>query len=243
MYHGLFERIRLKVFPPRASKLSYSQSGEDLILETVFSILQKPIRQVRYLDVGANDPVALSNTYRLYLLGAQGVCVEPNPELADRIRKKRPRDVCLNVGVGLGTAADAEFFLMHPHTLSTFVAADAERLSRSPNHQLHRVVKIPLQPIQAIFEQHFSPAPDLVSLDSEGLDFDILQSIDFDRYRPSVFCVETLTYSPEGDGQRMQSILDFLHERDYFTVADTYINSIFVDREVWNSRGENRRAA
>ena len=34
----------------------------------------------------------------MYQRGARGILVEPDPQLADLLRKDRPRDVVLNVG-------------------------------------------------------------------------------------------------------------------------------------------------
>jgi hypothetical protein len=43
-----------------------------------------------FLEIGANDPVLLSQTRHLAQLGWTGVLVEPIPELADRLRLERP---------------------------------------------------------------------------------------------------------------------------------------------------------
>ena len=78
--------------------------------------------------------------------------------------------------------------------------------------------------------------PDLVSLDVEGWDLDILRSIDFARYRPYVFCVETISYA-EGDGSGVKSteIHALMLENGYRLYADTYINSIFVAESSWRT--------
>jgi hypothetical protein len=60
-------------------KVSYSQSGEDVIVDFIFQILK--IQKPSYLDVGAHHPSYLSNTYLFYQKGCQGVCIEPDPVL------------------------------------------------------------------------------------------------------------------------------------------------------------------
>src|SRR5687767_14108710 len=93
----LIDRLANRVFR-RTGKVSYAQCGEDLIVDYVFTALG--VQGPTYLDIGANDPVSLSNTYLFYRRRCAGVCVEPNPPLCEAFRRKRPRDHCLNVGVG-----------------------------------------------------------------------------------------------------------------------------------------------
>jgi hypothetical protein len=79
------------------SKISYSQNGEDLIIKDLFA--RTGINKPTYLDVGANDPFYISNTYLLYTKGSKGVCVEPNPKLFKKLKRKRPRDICIQSGI------------------------------------------------------------------------------------------------------------------------------------------------
>jgi hypothetical protein len=80
--------------------------------------------------------------------------------------------------------------------------------------------------------------PDLVSLDVEGLDLDILRSIDFSRYRPHVFCVETVSYAErDGSGVKNAPIHELMLQSGYKLYADTYINSIYVAESSWRTIG------
>jgi glycosyltransferase involved in cell wall biosynthesis len=57
-------------------KISYSQCGEDIIIDFLLTWLK--IKNPTYLDIGANDPVKLSNTYYFYKKGSRGVLIEPD---------------------------------------------------------------------------------------------------------------------------------------------------------------------
>lgn len=105
-------------------KISYSQCGEDLIIEQLFSVLGR--QKVSYLDVGAHHPTYLSNTYLFYKNGGHGVCVEPDPSLFVQFKKMRPKDINLNCGVGASNGV-ADFFIMSTSTLNTFSRLEAER--------------------------------------------------------------------------------------------------------------------
>ena len=78
--------------------------------------------------------------------------------------------------------------------------------------------------------------PDFVSLDVEGLDTEILKSLDFSRFRPEVFCVETLDYSEDKTARKNQDIFRIMENNGYVVYADTNLNTIFVEKEVWSKR-------
>lgn len=211
------------------SKITFSQTGEDVILDHLF--YNKGITQISYLDIGTNHPVYSSNTYLFYRKGNHGVCVEPNPSLCELIRSKRPKDLCLNIGVSAQAESSLDFYIMHPHTLSTFSRADAEALTKNPAYKIEAVKKIPLQSYNRILQNHFTAVPNLVSIDVEGLNEEIVESIDFTAGRPEVFCVETTEYTENASSKKNQNIIQKFTDNGYSVHADTYLNTIFVDAE------------
>lgn len=189
-----------------------------------------------YIDIGAHHPTYLSNTYLFYENGSTGVCVEPDPFLFEAIRKARKRDICLNVGVGGGDTDKADFYILSSRTLNTFSREEALRYASYEGKTIEKVVEIPLISVNEIIEKHCTQVPNLVSLDVEGMDLQILQSFDFNKFCPEVFCVETLTYTEDSSEHKLTEIIDFLTTKNYFVYADTYLNSIFVSRDAWNKR-------
>ncbi len=121
---NFLERAVRRVFLPSA-QVSYSQFGEDLIVRYLFDMLGT--KQPTYLDIGANHPRFISNTYYFYKRGARGVLVEPNPRLCKVLRSVRPRDVVLEVGIGLTAETQADFFVFGGFAdgLSTFSRSEA----------------------------------------------------------------------------------------------------------------------
>jgi FkbM family methyltransferase len=191
--------------------------------------------KVSYLDIGAHHPTYLSNTYLFYLTGGRGVCVEPDPSLFEEFTRKRPKDVNLNCGVG-AFPGEAEFFVMSSSTLNTFSRVEAERYQSYGKQRIEKTIRVALEPVNAILEKHFDTCPNLVSLDVEGMDYLILQNFNFEKFRPEVFCLETLSYTEDKSERKLTEIINLMHERGYLTYADTYINTIFVDNAAWNSR-------
>ena len=215
-------------------KQSFSQSGEDIIVKFIFYVLG--IKTPAYLDIGAYHPRHFSNTFLFYKEGASGICIEPDPELCQYFQKKRPRDKCINVGVGIDNQVEANFYLMTPRTLNTFSQEEAEKAT-AMGRSISKVVKVPLKGINELIAENFSGrCPNFISLDIEGLDFEVLKTFDFAKHRPQVFCIETLTYSETRTGKKLTNIIEYMKHKNYFVYADTYINTIFVDVEAWKFR-------
>lgn len=83
-------------------KISFSQCGEDLIVSYILKNVMDADR-IAYIDIGCNHPywlnnmVILRNTFEV----RKGVLIEPNPDVVKIIRRKRKKDICLNIGIGV----------------------------------------------------------------------------------------------------------------------------------------------
>ena len=203
----MLERVVRRFF--RNTKISYAQCGEDIIVDFVLG--QLGVERPTYLDLGAHHPSYLSNTKLFYDRGSAGVCVEADPFLCEGIRKARPRDTCLNIGVGMADAAAADFYVMTTRTLNTFSRSEAERYQSYGNQKIEEVLSLPIVGVNRIVEESFGGrAPDFVSLDIEGLDLAIIKAFDFSRFRPRVFCIETLTYTENASEQKITELSEYM---------------------------------
>ncbi len=219
-------------FRDKYAEESFAQSGEDLIIARIFGRLG--ILSPSYFDIGTNDPIKSNNTYYFYKNGSRGLCIEADPEIFATIKNIRHKDICLNVGVGTGSETQADFYIMSASVLNTFCKETALRYSSYASHKIKKIISIPLLSINRVAGDYF--VPDLISLDVEGLDFKILTSINFDMLRPKVFCIETLSYTEDKSEKKMTSIIGFMLNQGYFIYADTYINTIFVEKNLWRNR-------
>ena len=210
---------------------SYAQTGEDIIVHRVLTAMK--IQQPTYLDIGAFHPIKFSNTMFFYERGSKGVCVEPDPQLCESFNIRRPRDICLNVGVGIKSESDVPFFLMSPASLSTFSESEARRIAAYEGYEIDRIISVPILGISTILEDFFDTPPDFVSLDIEGNELEVLQGIDFAKCRPAVFCIETITFTPDYTGHKNEDISALLSDGGYLAIADTYVNTIYVNAEQW----------
>jgi FkbM family methyltransferase len=166
-----------------------------------------------------------------YRLGLRGICIEPDPLLHAEIMKARRGDVCLNIGIGFNEddqkRESLEFYIMSARTLNTFSREEAERLDKEGTFKIVNKQEIEALHLHKLFRDYF--VPDFLSIDVEGIDFEILNSIDFDLYRPKVICIETAEFSPIPPGKKEEESILYLEEKDYIVYADTFNNTIFID--------------
>ncbi|MEI6056746.1 MAG: FkbM family methyltransferase [Lentisphaerota bacterium] len=214
--------------PSRSGMISYSQAGEDLIMNFLF--MDKNIDRIEYLDIGTNLPDICNNTFMFYVKGNHGVCVEANPELIEDIKSKRVRDKVINAGVSVKSDYVGELYIFDSNQISTFNKNEADKRINSGKYKIIDTVKVPMVSINRLIKENFKPFPHLLSLDIEGLDFEVIKTLDFDLYPIPVICMETCAYSENHIRTKDNSILDFMESKDYEVYADTYINTIFVNR-------------
>ncbi len=198
---------------------SYSQYGEDLLIDGLINCKRKGV----YLDIGANDPFVLSNTLRFYERGWSGVNIEPNTEIFEKLRKFRPRDINLNIGVGL-QRGQRMFYIMSSNTLSTFKKRAALINAEVHNERVISTKKVQVCALRDIFETYIGDKRvDFMSLDVEGSELEILMCNNWLKYRPYLLIIETNFNGTE--------ILNFLKKVDYEMVYTNATNSIFVDKK------------
>ena len=202
------------------AQVTYAQEGEDIILQRC--LVDSPKSQGVYVDIGAHHPKRFSNTYKLYLEGWSGLCVDPTKKAESLFKKYRPRDKFVNVGVGLENK-ELDYFVFDEPALNTFdqkLAADRERNTR---YKIIEKEKVQMSPLSSILSQYCSNVDiDVMSVDTEGFDLQVLQSNDWGKYRPNYILIEELDGT---DG----TIKKLLESRRYKIIAKTY-NTLFFKR-------------
>ena len=206
---------------------SFAQSGEDTIIHFLLNSMK--VKKPFYIDVGAYHPTKMSNTYSFYLMGGEGVCIDANPLSCEKIRRKRPRDKVITCAVTPATTDEMDFYLINAATLSTLDRSQMERVTLDPKYHVSEIIRVPARPMADLLAEYADRHVDLFSLDIEADMVEILSSINFASFRPSVMCIETLAFDPGGRGLRDRALIAHVVEQGYVIYADTYINTIFVD--------------
>lgn len=215
--------------PLPSSRLSYSQLGEDLVIDFIFE--QHQIHQPFYIDIGSNDPVRYSNSYYFYRKGGKGICVEPNPDLVAKHKRVRPEDTIVQAGISTTVSGKADYYVMDWHEFNTFDKEQAFQVEKNyqGRNNVKQVLQMPLiTPEELILNYVGQQKIDMLSLDVEGYDLGILKSWDFKKHRPFLICVEV--FDPRIK-QENTEINKLLISHNYSRIAHNPINGIFVSNE------------
>lgn len=207
---------------------SYAQKGEDLLIDRFFHFKKDGF----YVDIGASHPQDASNTKIFYDKGWRGINVEPNPGRIALFARERPRDINLNIGVG-STAQRAAFYQFEPATFSTFSRAEATMLEETGFH-LKRTVEVPVKRLEDILDAYSVSTIDFMSVDTEGLEMEVLDSNNWRKYRPTLLCIETIDFMKllrhgTGESHRKTDIDAYLLSRGYEEYFSNGLNTIYRD--------------
>lgn len=186
----VFEKLK-RLLPSHYKYLnsSYSQEGEDILLQRLFS----DQRYGFYVDVGAHHPVRFSNTFALYKKGWTGINIEPNPEMHSLFKKKRPRDINVNCGVD-AINGTLEYYMFNEPALNTFDPDLVKSRLSNTTYFVNKTIQIEVYPLSELLEQ-FAPKNrniDFLSVDVEGLDLNVLMSNNWAKFRPKYLLAEQL---------------------------------------------------
>ncbi len=166
----------------RGAKMSYSQYGEDVIVQ--FALNNMGIQRPRYIDIGANKPYTGSNTALFYESGSSGINIEPDPFLFEAFLRFRKRDINLNLGV-LDQSDERDFYVMSYRDMSTFLKHEAEDRIRKFGAEILHVIKVKVSSLNEIFGEYAGQnPPQFMSIDAEGADEMILRAFDFGSWSP-----------------------------------------------------------
>ena len=219
-------------------KKTYSQSGEDSILAYICFVLGFPFEAVTYIDLGANHAKEMSNTYFFYAKGARGVLVEANPDLIPELKFFRNRDIILNNVIDTVSGKEVDFYILNGDGLSTPSYESALNFCDiNENLRITSQHKVKTIDYKTIAENYLGTPPTILSIDIEGMDLDILNSIDYEKYRPAIIVVEMISYNKFLNYKsKNKAISEYLDDKGYDEYAFTGINSIFVCRKFLEER-------
>ncbi|MGN6461393.1 MAG: FkbM family methyltransferase [Pseudolabrys sp.] len=138
-----------------------------------------------FVEVGANDPHARSQTYHLEQKGWTGLLIEPQPDLADALRANRRAKV---FAVACSDPAhDGD-------TLTLHVAGPLSSLNRermAPGTVPDGTIAVPVRTLDRVLaEGGAQPGFDFLSIDVEGHELEVLSGFDVRRWRPRLILLE-----------------------------------------------------
>jgi FkbM family methyltransferase len=189
----------------------FGEDAEDKLKDDFFA----GTRNGFFVDVGANDPKDISQSWLLEQMGWRGVLVEPQPWLAQQLREQRRAAVfaCAcsspqNAGKMLPFQVSGNHSSLN---LNFFV----------PGMRKEGIIEVPTRTLDDILTEANAPAPiDLLAIDVESHEIDVLKGVNLSRWQPRLIVIEDLAFST-----RLHRLL---RSRGYKWVRRTGLNGWYV---------------
>jgi len=205
---------------------SYSQYGEDLILKGLMERDQIDLsKKGFYLDVGAHHPTRFSNTKLFYDLGWGGINIEPNEGIKNLFDKTRPRDKTLEIGLGKRCGYQ-KFFLYNESALNSLNNRNSE-LSDTPYSSTgsKEIETSRMEVILNDFHGESLPEPNFLDIDVEGLEMEVLEGNNWDKFKFNYILIEQKIKSLEL--VKNSAVFMFLKKLGYKAIANNGITTIY----------------
>lgn len=197
------------------------ENCEDAVLANLVGKMQIDVSKMHYLEIGTNDPIFGNNSFFFYQKGARGILVDPVASVGLMAQIARPEDKFIRAAVtGIAKQKTTRFFVNEEiPAVSSLSRTWLEAADQS--HRTVTEIEVDLFGINDLLRQADLKF-DLLLVDAEGEDLNILHSIDYNAFSPTIIIVEAF-------GMGLVSFMKSKGYTWYATVKGT--NSIFVRNE------------
>ncbi len=205
---------------------SYSQEGEDMILRRIFERKRRGF----YVDIGAHHPKRFSNTYYFYRKGWRGINIDATPGSMSKFRKMRSRDINLEVAIS-DKKQQLLFYIFNDPALNTFDEKLAKLRDGKNGYKIINKIYLQTYTLEEVLDKYLPPGTeiDFLSIDVEGLDFQVLKSNNWSKYRPRVVLVEILKSSLSD--LLNSDVVNYMKKIEYEIFAKTFNTVFFIEKK------------
>lgn len=203
--------------------LSFSQEGEDMILRRLFENRERGF----YVDVGAHHPQRFSNTYFFYLRGWRGINIDAMPGSMVPFEKLRPEDTNIEAAIS-DFSEELTYYSFNEPALNSFSEPLSKNRDGVNNYEIVDKRLIKTKRLSEIFDEYLPLGQEItfLSVDVEGLDYQVLLSNDWSKYKPEIVLVEELSDSLD-TSDKVSRTYCLLKEQGYEIFSRTFNTSFY----------------
>lgn len=225
---NVLKKTFISIFDFFRYRKSYSQDGEDIVLHSFFNNIKK--YKGYFVDVGAHHPIRFSNTWFFYKKGWRGINIDPTPGCMKNFKFIRRRDINLEIGIG-SNSSELKLYCFNEPALNTFDPELAKERSLAKPYYVTKEIQVPVKPLSLVLKTYLPDGQkiDFLTIDVEGLDIDVLESNNWDVYKPLFILIEDNNFDP--NNVTLSKIYIFLYEKGYRIVSLLKRTSIYKLKE------------
>ena len=150
-----------------------------------------------FLEFGATDGLELSNSFMLEnTLNWRGALSEPSPQWHKALKENRKNTKIITKCIWSETGKNLDFYMSDKgvfSTLNDFVNSDKNSMPGNTKERKRsgKIIKVETISLNDVIKNYFNDIPpSYISIDTEGSEYMILNSFNFENYRPKVFTIE-----------------------------------------------------
>jgi FkbM family methyltransferase len=210
-----------KVFFGNFFRFHYSQFGEDIVLN---ELLKKGLSSGFFVDVGCYHPKKYSNTYRLYKRGWRGINIDMEEDKIGLFDIARPQDH----NVLCAVSDKQEQVTLYRYSKFGVGSTIDNNYATSVTDKIFDQQYIQTKTLNQIIEEspYRGKQIDVLSIDVEGMDFKVLNSLDMETYKPKIIIIED--HHKTLDEVVNNNIYQLLKSRGYVLRSWTFYSLIFI---------------
>ncbi len=200
---------------------SYSQEGEDLILARMLGEKKEGF----YIDVGAHHPKRFSNTFLFYKRGWRGINIEARPGSKKLFDKIRPRDI--NVEAPISSEDKIlKYYMFNEPALNSFSKEISNSRNGLEDYKIIKEIDLHTKTLKDVLDSNMMGDQhiDFMTIDVEGLDYDVLVSNDWAKYKPSIILIEDVEFDLHSVGK--SKVYNYLIGKGYSLIVKIF-NTLF----------------
>lgn len=171
----------------------YSQYKQDNFVDKFF----KKKNGGFFIDIGAHDGVTFSNTYFLEKeRGWDGICIEPIPDVFDKLKQNR-RSININscITQKSGVVRFRRVYGYNEMLSGILDLMDREHTEQIENYStktgdFYKDILIESKNLNEILNEFKIKRIDFLSIDTEGAEYEIIKTIDFDKVNITFLSIE-----------------------------------------------------
>jgi FkbM family methyltransferase len=176
-----------------------------------------------YIDIGACDGLSGSNTYIFEQIGWEGLCIEPQPDVFNRLKKHRKCD-CYNVAISDKGKETENFYQVEGGDALGRIAegiSDTQKKWMKETGKL-KEIKVRTSTFSEIMNNYSDINHiDFMSIDVEGYEMEVLKTIDFKKWTFGLITIEA---------SHPDRIRQLLYENNYKVFMETGADILFIPR-------------
>lgn len=172
-----------------------------------------------FIDIGAYDGFTISNTYSLEKIGWEGICIEPVPNIFERLIKNRKCE-CINAALSDNDIVDSKFIQTKGGRSGFTRNMSNEMQTAAEKEGIIAEINVKSVTFDTIMDNHHKKYIDFMSVDVEGSEIEILKTINFDKYKFGLITVE--------NNHGKDRLKSFMKLRGYKALFDIGVDILFI---------------